>query len=70
MIDKREQQIIDFIKKTIESSSKEIFESINFSVSYATLKRILTNLKSKNYLATKGKGKGTKYLLSPAFELI
>jgi Fic family protein len=70
MFTNREQQIIDFVKETGECSSREIFESINISVSYATLKRILTNLKSNNYLKTKGKGKGTKYLLSPAYELI
>ena len=70
MIDNREQQIIDFIKESGDCSSKEIFESVDISISYATLKRILTNLKSDNYIATKGQGKGTKYLLSPAFELI
>ncbi len=70
MINNREQRIIDFIKETGECSSKKIFESVGISVSYATLKRILTNLKSNNYLATKGQGKGTKYLLSPVFELI
>jgi len=70
MIDKREQQIIDFIIETGECSSKDIFESVAISVSYATLKRILTNLKNKNYLATSGQGRGTKYLLSPVFELI
>ncbi len=70
MIDNREQKIIDFIKKTGECSSKEVFDSVDISVSYATLKRILTNLKSENYLVTKGKGKGTKYYLAPAFELI
>ena len=70
MIDKREKQIIDFIKETGECSSKEIFDRVDISVSYATLKRILTNLKSYNYLTVKGQGKGTKYLLSPAFELI
>ncbi len=70
MIDNREQQIINFIKETGVCSSKNIFESVNISVSYATLKRILTNLKSDNYLIAIGKGKGTKYFLSPAFELI
>jgi len=70
MIENREQQIIDFIKETGKCSSKEVFESVDISVSYATLKRILVNLKANNYLTTKGKGKGTKYFLSPAFELI
>ncbi len=70
MIDNREKQILVFIKKTGECSSKEIFDSVNISVSYATLKRILTNLKLNNYVVIKGQGKGTKYILSPAFELI
>jgi len=70
MFDNREQKIIDFVKNARECSSKEIFEAVDISVSYATLKRSLTKLISDNYLAIKGKGKGTKYFLSPAFELI
>lgn len=70
MVDNREQQIIDFIKETGECSSKEIFDKVDISVSYATLKRILTTLKSNNYLTSSGQGKGTKYILSPAFQLI
>lgn len=70
MINNREKQILDFIKETGECSSKEIFDSIEISASYATLKRILNNLKSNNYLTTKGQGKGTKYILSPVFELV
>lgn len=70
MIDPREQQIIDIVKEKRECSSKEIFESVPISISYATLKRILSQLKSENYLTTIGKGKGTKYLVSDVFELI
>ena len=58
MFDNREQKIIDFVKNARECSSKEIFEAVDISVSYATLKRILTKLISDNYLAIKGKGKG------------
>jgi predicted HTH transcriptional regulator len=70
MISYREQQIIDFIKKFGKSSSKEIFDKAKIGVSYATLKRILSKLISDNYLATKGNGKGTRYLVSPLFEVI
>ncbi len=70
MIDHREQRIIDFIRKTGESSSKEVFDRADVTVSYATLKRILAKLISENYLATKGQGKGTKYVISPAYKLI
>ena len=69
-MEQREQKIIDFVKESGDCSSKEIFESVDIELSYATLKRILTSLKSANYLSTKGKGKATKYFLSPAFELI
>lgn len=70
MIDSRKQQVIDFVKTNGLSSSKEIFDGIGQSYSYATLKRILTGLKSDDYLLTKGQGKATKYILSPAYELI
>lgn len=70
MIDPREKLIIDFIKKTGECSSKEIFDESGLSISYATLKRQLTKLVSSNYISTKGQGKGTKYLISPAYQVI
>lgn len=70
MIDHREQQIVDFIKRAGECSSKEVFDRAHVSVSYATLKRILTQLISQNYLITKGRGKGTRYFISPVYEVI
>ncbi len=69
-MDKREQQIIDFIKKKKGCSSKEIFENVAASFSYPTLKRVLADLKAKKFLLTKGQGKGTKYLLSPAYDIL
>jgi prophage maintenance system killer protein/predicted transcriptional regulator len=70
MVNQREQQIIDFIKKAGECSSKEVYDNVGVSVSYATLKRILAKLITENYLSTKGQGKGTKYVISPAYEVI
>lgn len=70
MIDSREKQIIDFIQKIGECSSKEIFDETELSVSYATLKRLLTKLITSNYISTKGRGKGTKYLISPTYQVI
>ena len=70
MIDNRKQQVIDFVKTNGQISSKEIFDGIGESFSYATLKRMLTDLIANDYLLTKGQGKGTKYFLSPAYELI
>jgi len=70
MIEQREQQIIDFIEKSGESSSKEIFDGVSISVSYATLKRLLIKLISENYILSKGQGKGTKYIISPTYKVI
>ncbi len=70
MINKRDQQIIDFISEHKGSSSKDIFEKSRVSVSYATLKRTLTKLISDHYIVSEGQGKGTKYFPSPSFELI
>ena len=54
MLNQRENNIIDFIKINGPNSSKEIFESIDISVSYATLKRILGKLIEENYLSVQG----------------
>lgn len=70
MINSKEKQIIDFIQKEGECSSKEIFDGIQLPVSYATLKRQLTKLISSNYISTNGQGKGTKYIISPTYQVI
>ncbi|MDD3740149.1 MAG: Fic family protein [Bacteroidales bacterium] len=69
-MDAREQNIINFVKKTKECSSKEIFDGVNISVSYATLKRIISKLITENYISSKGQGKGTRYFISPTYEVI
>ncbi|MDT8414568.1 MAG: Fic family protein [Flavobacteriaceae bacterium] len=70
MFTKRDQLIIDFIRNNAGSSSKDIFENAIISESYATLKRTLTKLISDKYIISEGQGKGTKYFLSPSYELI
>jgi len=70
MIDKKEIEVIEIIKKNQEISSKEIFDGISSSISYATVKRILAKLIDENLLIKKGKGKSTKYLISPTHELL
>lgn len=70
MNSQREIEIIEFIKLNEKSSSKEIFDNLNLDISYATLKRILTKLKTENKLKTLGKGKGTKYIISASYELL
>ncbi len=70
IMEERENKIIDFILKSGEVSSKEIFENANISVSYATLKRYLSKLISENYIVTTGQKKGTKYIISPIYKVI
>ncbi|WP_320019098.1 Fic family protein [Labilibaculum manganireducens] len=70
MIDSRDQQIISYIKKVGASSSKEVHENVDISVSYATLKRILSKLINEKYLSAIGQGKGTRYIVSPTYDLL
>ncbi|MEE9363025.1 MAG: Fic family protein [Cellulophaga sp.] len=70
MNSQRELNIINFIKINGESSSKEIFDSLTLGISYSTLKRVLTKLISAESIESIGKGKGTKYMISSAYELL
>ena len=65
----KNKEILEFIKQHPESSSKVIYEGISSGLSYATVKRILSKLIADNLVITDGKGKSTKYLLSPAYKL-
>lgn len=68
-MDTREQLIIEYLKKTPLQSSKSIFDNTSLDVSYATLKRILSKLVTDNALEIHGKGKGTKYQISPSYHI-
>ncbi len=70
MLKQRDYEIIDFIREQGICSSKEIFDNISSDLSFATLKRAIANLISENYIITKGNGRGTKYVISSAFELL
>lgn len=62
--------VLEFIKLNPDSSSKEIYDGLQTDWAYATLKRTLQKLISENLISTIGKGKGTKYQVSRAFELL
>ncbi len=66
----REQNIIEFLQKEDALSSKEIYDGLTVEYSYATLKRILSKLVSEEYIISTGKGRGTKYKISPVYALI
>ena len=62
--------ILEFVKANPSLSSKEIHEGLNLKFGYATVKRILQDLISENLIIPSGKGRGTKYQLSQAYELL
>lgn len=70
MNNERDKAILDFIKLHQETTSGEIHEGIGQMVSIATVKRILARLSADNMLMVKGTGKGTRYLISPLYELL
>lgn len=63
-------EILEFIKIHPSLSSKNIHEGLGIEMAYATLKRALDKLSSENLIVTSGRGKGTKYLIGPAYELL
>jgi len=61
--------IIEYVKNNPGSSSKEIFEGIGEKKSLATVKRILSKLIHERLIILTGKGKSTRYNLSPVYKL-
>jgi Fic family protein len=61
--------ILNYLKSHANSSSKEIFEGLNSVASYATVKRYLSKLLSKNHITQQGNAKNSRYALSPTFNL-
>jgi len=62
--------ILEFLEKNPLCSSKEVYDGIQSTKGYATIKRSLSNLTEKNYVSIEGRGKGTKYRLSTSFAII
>lgn len=62
--------ILTLIKDNPLSSSKQIHDNLKGRAGYATVKRILSRLVADNLVVTEGKGKATKYLISPVYELL
>ncbi|HEX2898690.1 MAG TPA: cell filamentation protein Fic, partial [Bacteroidia bacterium] len=69
-MDPKEREIIEFLKNVPQASSKEVFEGLEVSGSYATLKRILAKLKEEGLIITLGARKATKYAISPAYAVL
>ncbi len=69
MFNNKYKEILEFVKENPSLSSKEIHDGLKSDVGYATVKRILTKLISDNLILPVGKGRGTKYVVGPAYEL-
>jgi len=69
MLDQKSKEILQFVKVNPSFSSKEIYDSIDLEIGYATVKRILSKLIAKKLLLTEGKGRGTKYVISTTYQL-
>ena len=61
--------ILEYIKDHPLQSSKEIYEGLKGSPGYATVKRALSTFLSDDLVKTEGRGKTTKYVISPSFQL-
>lgn len=70
MIDTRQNDIINFIQNHPSCSSGEIHKELASGMSYATIKRIISQLLSENHIVSEGKGKGTRYSISSAYSLL
>jgi len=66
---KIENLILEFLKQNPERSSGEIQQSISEKKSIATIKRVLSKLVAKKLIISTGKGKATRYKLSPYYNL-
>lgn len=63
-------QILEFVDLHPSCSSKEIYDFLQNKISFSTLKRILQKLILENQIILSGKGKVTKYSVSPSYQLL
>jgi len=70
MTETRQIEILNFIYNHANCSSGDIHKEFEASISYATVKRLLSQLLTQKYIITEGNGKGTRYFISPSYELI
>lgn len=68
-MEEKNKKLLDVLKAQPSLSSKEIHERLGISIGYATVKRLLSKLVADQLVVAEGRGKGTKYSISPAYEL-
>ncbi len=69
MANDKSKNILEFVKENPSLSSKGIHNGLESDIGYATVKRVLNKLISDNLVISIGKGRGTKYIIGPAYEL-
>jgi len=69
MLNAKSKAILEFIGANSTLSSKDIHNGIKMEIGYATVKRALTKLTLERLVLAVGKGKGTKYIIAPAYRL-
>ncbi|MCX6307337.1 MAG: Fic family protein [Bacteroidia bacterium] len=69
MLDERLTEIIKFIKEHPDCTSKELYNHLSDTLSYATVKRLIQQLVSENYVLSSGAGKHL-YSISPTYEVL
>lgn len=70
MPETKQSEILKFIQTHASCSSGEIHKEFAHSISYATVKRILSQLLTAKYIITEGKGKGTRYFISASYGIL
>ena len=70
MADDKREIILEFINANAVVSSKEIHDGLATALGYATVKRTLKDLIAENLVIASGKGKATRYQISPTYELL
>ncbi|WP_293300845.1 Fic family protein [Pedobacter sp. UBA4863] len=66
----QKNKVLQYIKEHPASSSSEIHKGLGLEIGYASLKRMLSKLVTAKMVVAKGKLKGTKYFISPSYEII
>ena len=70
MVKDHYKHVLEFIKEHPSLSSSEIHSRLDFDITFASIKRILTKLVSEELILPIGRGKGTKYIISSTYEML
>lgn len=65
-----ETTVLNFVKEHPACRSTDIFAGVKKEIGLATLKRLLQKMIAGNLVSVSGKGKNTKYQISPGYDLL